>query len=345
MSNFSDSLVTASKAESKAESSLTSEPASTVGIVAGAAPQGTDSKITQGTGLPKPLEQTGQIPAQPGGQQPAGKADATGFDYEWWKKDPRFGKIWHTEKDVIKSGYESDRILENKYKPAYKQYEGIVNKLKEFGYSSENIDDFFNEHKTLKDPNNPVNALGNLLLQWKGDPYVPDIEQFFKDLELKKMQRDYPGMTMQQINEFRTLQQKLDDIEKRESAKLEAEQKAKNEELKIQAQKEIDTQFAAIVKEASELGIPLTDEMKQKLFQYGIDTAMEPSLLGLAFRNMYKEQYDKAYENKVKAKILEANDKSRKTTVPINRPASRPPENKSFVDKFVEAVSREKSKT
>jgi hypothetical protein len=330
---FEDAIVAASKAES----SLTNEPATPD-------PQEGDGSLTQGAQAPI-LPQGATQNVQPGSQPTAAKVEPQGFDYEWWKKDPRFGKIWKSDRDVIKSAYESDKILETKYKPAYKQYEGIVKKLKEFGYDSDKIDDFFNEHKTLKDPENPVNALGNLLLQWQGDPFVPDIEQFFKDLELKKMQRDYPGMTMQQVNEFRSLQQKLADIEKRESDKLAAEQAAKNEELKSKVMEEVKVQFAAIEQEAKDLGIEFTDELKEKLYQRGIQTSMEPSLLPLAFRQMVKDQYDKSYENKVKSKILESQDKSKRTTVPLSRGANKITSNKSFVEKFAEAIKNEKSKT
>jgi len=326
--SFEDSIVKASMAENN--SSLTNNPETDS--------HGSDVNLAQGEGLLKPAEQNANEPA--GSQQTIGKPENQGFDYEWTKKYPRYGKIWKSDRDVIKSAYESDKILETKYKPAYKQYEGIVKKLKEFGYDSDKIEDFFNEHKTLKDPENPVNALGGLLLQWKDDPFVPDIEQFFKDLETRKMQRDYPGMTIQQITQFKELQQKLESIEKRESERLEAEQAAKNEELKNKYIAELQAQFSEIEKEAQELGIELTDEIREKLYQKGIETSMEPSLLRFAFRDIVKDQYEKGYENKIKSRLMESQNKNRKIPIGASKVA---PEKKSFIDKFADAMRADKS--
>ena len=291
----------------------------------------TATTVTQDTGTTvNPPAQDVQPPAQPAGQS-AGQS--TGWDY---KSDPRWGKIWKSETDIIKSYREADNILETKYKPAYKRYEQIVNEIKKFGYDQEKVDDFLNEYKSYKDPNNPIIALGNLLYQWKDTPELEDIDAAFEAAKLKKMKREFPGYTPEQIEEVRRLQSEVTTMRKEQEDRLQAEKDAKFNELKGQFQKEIDAQLLEIEKEAKDLGIEWTDDIRRQVVERGAKTSMEPSLLKYAFRDLIQD-YSSKYEAKLKARILEDQQKKHRTVIPLNRKPQGQPVKKDFVQSFVEA--------
>ena len=281
-----------------------------------------------------------QVP-QAAAQPAVGKPEAQGFDYEWWKKDPRYGKIWKTDRDVIKSAYESDKILETKYKPAHKQYEDMKNRIKSLGYDPEKVDDFFNEVKSYKDPNNPVINLGNYLYQWKDDPLIGEIDKFFADLNVRKMQRDFPNMSVEQINQFKAMQEEIKAIKEEKQNEKQAQSDAKQKELVEQLKGEIAEETNRIEEEAKALGFEFTDEIRHKLYDYGIQESLSPKHLKYAFKELFKDDIAKLSENKLKSKVQQERDVRSKTKVPFGmNPNRQSPIKKNFTDRLQEMLTK-----
>jgi hypothetical protein len=281
-----------------------------------------------------------QVPA--GIQTNVAKPEPQGFDYDWWKKDQRFGKIWKSDKDVIRSAYESDKILETKYKPAYKQYEDLKNRIKELGHDPEKTDEFINEFKSFKDPNNPIMNLGNYLYQWKDDPLIGDIDKFFQDLNVRKMQRDFPNMTVEQINEFKAMKEEINNIKQEKEAQRQAEVKQRETEIVSRLQQEIDVEMKRIEEECKNLGFEFTDDIRQKLYDYGIKESLSPAHLKYAFKDLFKDDIQKLSENKLKSKIMQDKQAKLRTKVPYTsvRKTAQPTK-KNFLDRFADAIKTE----
>lgn len=309
-----------------------------------------DSSLTVETQLPQAeiVSRETLTPAPAGAQPSVEKAVAQGFDGEWWKKDQRYGKIWGKDKqvvplpiDAVKSWHEADKILETKYKPAYKQYEDLKHRIKEIGYDPEKVDDFLNEVKSWKDPNNPIVNLGNYLYQWKDDPLIGDIDKFFADLNVRKMQRDFPNMTVEQINEFKAMKDEINQIKQEKEAQRQAEVKQKESEIVGKLQQEIDVEMKRIEEECKNLGFEFTDEIRNKLYDYGVQEALSPQHLKYAFKDLFKDDIQKLSENKLKSKIMQDKQAKSKTKVPYTSVRQATPIKKNFMDRFQDALKTE----
>jgi hypothetical protein len=324
---------------------------------AGAESESNDTQDTQegiDTGVQTPPEivphETIPKSSPAGVQNNAGKAEAQGFDYEWWKKDQRFGKIWGKDKksipipvDGVKSWHEADKILETKYKPAYKQYEDLKNRIKELGYDPEKTDDFLNEVKSWKDPDNPIVKLGNYVYQWKDDPLCGDIDKFFTDLNVRKMQRDFPNWTQEQISEFKNLQEEIKAMKAEKEAQRQAEMKQKDAEVVSRLRQDIDVEMKRIEEKCKTLGFEFTQEIRDKLYDYGVKESLNPKHLDYAFQDLFKDEIQKLSENKLKSKIMTERQAKLKNKVPYSS-GNRTTQTvkKPFIDRFVDIVTPKK---
>jgi hypothetical protein len=279
----------------------------------------TEVKTTEGnTVLPTP---EAQASTQTTGQQPAVKT-AEAFDYEWWKKDPRFGKIWKEEKDVFKSAYEADKILETKYKPAYKEYEGLRKKFEDSGLATDKIDDYIKEYNTLKSPENPTNQRANYFSYWIDNPkYTPSVEAFYRDLEKREMSEKFPGMNEEQIQKQIELEQRLSKFE-------EATKRQEDEKMVASLTQEVNQGVARIKSIGESRGFPITDDILSKFTDYCIEKGIQPKYMVHEFMQMYDNDISKAYENKIKSKVLEGQTKTNKTQIPIQRTLEKEPAKK-----------------
>jgi hypothetical protein len=294
-------------------SSLTGTEVATAPV----APAVTDTAIGN-NGLQKP---DGQASSQTTGQKPAEKT-AEAFDYEWWKKDPRYGKIWKEEKDVFKSAFEADRILETKYKPAYKEYEGLRKKFEDAGVKTEKIDDYIKEYQSLKDPANPTNQRANYFSYWIDNPkYTPAIEAFYRDLEKREMTEKFPGMNEDQIQKQIELEQRLAKFE-------EATKRQEDEKMVASLTQEVNTGLSKIKQIGESRGFPITDDILNKFTDHCIQAGIQPKYMVHEFLQMYNDDIDKSYENKVKSKLLESQTKTNKTHIPMKQTIQKEPAKK-----------------
>ena len=248
-----------------------------------------------------------------GGQQSAGTPPEKPFDYDWWKKDTnRFGRIWKSEKDVIKSAYEADQLIEKQYKPLRQQAETFTKLLKDYGYEPDPIKlkSAFDELKSWKDPNNVVVNRGHYLGAFLEDPeFKVETENFLQGLRQKAIRREFgEGITDEVAKEILENRKYREEQTRKEAA-------AKQESQRSQYRSQIDTGWDMVQKECKALGFPVTDEIKVKLLQEASKLYLPGELLLYKFQAMYKEEIAKYQRAKMQQEQQQKLEKMRKTKV------------------------------
>lgn len=244
-----------------------------------------------------------------GGQQAA--QTPTDFDYEWYKKDPRWGKMWKEDRDISKSYFEADKVLETKYKPAFKEYESLTKQFKDLGIESSKIPEYIKEYQELKNPANPRNQRADYFSSWLDNPkYQPATMAFFQDMEKREMAEKFPGMNEEQIKKQVELENRLE--------KYEQTQKA-TEQQKFQAQTEQEiTKGFSKIKEISEArGFQLTDEVINSFYKHCTEQNVPVKYMVQEFMSMHSADLDKGYESKVKANMLKSQKEINTTKMPM----------------------------
>ena len=256
--------------------------------------------------------QSGQNTAQPAKQ-------ASIWDY---KTDPRWGKVWKKEGDIIQ-GYKSlDDILEKKYKPTFKQYEDLQKKFKEYGIESEKFDEYFKEYQTLKSPEHPTNQVFNRLKELvEGDDLAAqDLQLALNKIHEDKLSRKYPGLNKDAREKIIAQEKQLKELE---NWKKTTEMEKLNEASTERATKGID----AIQKLCQSKGFDFTDEIRKEFIDHCIKEGISTKYMLQEFRNVYDDTLDKVHEEKIKAATLETLQKKNATTIP-GKPRMAPPAGK-----------------
>ena len=247
-----------------------------------------------------------------------------------WRKDPRYGKMWNKgnkvqfsedqHKVINDEFYKSYRNIEKVWEPTKKELETLKKDkeamtalAKEYGISIEKLKDVLEEHKTFKDPDNPVISRGNYLSAWFDNEklaplYKDKVTNFFKGLETEEMQRQYPGMNDVQIKEMVELKQKVQAIE------AQKKEEARTTSIKEQ-QSLIDKNINRGKEYAKAKGFEITVDMENKLIDFCKENKVFPKDVFYAFREMFDEQIDKVYSEKVKAGTLQNLDKNKNSVV------------------------------
>lgn len=273
--------------------------------------------------------------ASAGSQATTGTPNADAYDPEWYKKDDRWVKrgMWKSEQDIIRSYYEADKVLETKYKPAYKQYEDLQKKFKDSGIDPTKLDEYVKEYQGYKDPNNPLIARSNYFSNWlDNDLYRDNVIQFFQDLETREQERKYPNMTAE-------ARQKMIELEKR-AERLEQVQKQAQEEKMYQTyQKDIQAGIGSIKKMAEANGFEFTDEIKDQFLDHCMKNGVPAKYMVQEFRSLHDEDLNKSYENKIKASLLASQQEQNKTRVTVAKaPVPTTDRPKSFRDQLAEKI-------
>jgi hypothetical protein len=289
---------------------------------------GTESTENQSTGTQTvaPIAN-----AQAGVQTNAGTQKATtGWDY---KADPRWGKVFKSESDII-NGYKSlDEILETKYKPTFKQYESLVKKFQENGVDVEKIDDYIKEFQTLKSPEYPANQVYTFLKELADDDITAqELDLALKDLNEKKLSRKYPGATKETREQILAQEKQLKELS---TWKTTLEQGELNKKSQERTEKNL-TQIQDLCKNK---GFDFTDTIKQEFINHCIQNQIPTAYMVQEFRNKYDAMLDKVHEEKIKAQTLENLKKTNATTIPFNgKKPVKEQDSTSFEDKIKSAL-------
>ena len=268
------------------------------------APAATEGQNT-GTNLPPSGTETKPAIGQTADQKP----NDTSYDVEWWKKDPRFGKIWHTEQDFPRLYKSADEVLETKYKPAFKQYEGLQKKLKEYGIEPDRFDEYAKEYQLLKDPNNPDLVRSSYFKQWLENPLYSDkVKKFYEDIELAEQERQYPNMTAE-------ARAKMMELEGRVNKYDEMLANQKKEQEYAAHKKTINSGLDEIKKLSASKGFDFTDEIRNQFIDECIKNKVSPQNFVYEFMKKFNEALDKSGREKTRAELIAEMNKKNTTQI------------------------------
>jgi len=234
---------------------------------------------------------------------------------KWYEKDERWDKVWKKNPENIINGYKTlDEILETKYKPTFKMWEDLQGKFKGVGIDSGKIDDYINEYKSLKDPNNAVNQVYNLLKELISDDDLAaqDFDLAIEKIKEGKLSRKYPGVDAElrekliaQEKETHELKQWKESLEQQENDKLSFDNVTKS--------------LDSIKKIAESKGFEFNDSIKAEFLKHCQEKNVPTAYIVQEFRNKYDEALDKSYENKLKSSMLEEQQSKNKTTIQVTK--------------------------
>ena len=262
---------------------------------------------TQGTGTQVIAPDTITVPA---GSQTTVQTPETKSVWDY-KTDPRWGKVWKHENDIIQ-GYKSlDDILEKKYKPTFKQYEDLQKKFKDAGIEVDKFDDYVKEYQTLKSPEYPSNQVFSYLKELvEGDDIAgQDLQKAINQINEQKLLRKYPGLTTEAREKIIAQEKQLKELQ---SWKGQVEQEKLNSEKLQTSEKNLET----IKKIATSRGFEFTDNIKVEFINHCMNNGVPVQYMVQEFRNKYDDLMDKVHEEKIKAQILESQNKTHQTTIP-----------------------------
>ena len=292
----------------------------------------TDSTGTQDTGTQgtPPVVTAPAVAPKADGTPPA----PAGWDY---KADPRWGKVFKSESDII-NGYKSlDDILETKYKPTFKQYSDLAKKFKDNGIELEKLDDYIKEFQTIKSPEYPANQVYNYLKELADDDITAqELDLVLKELGDKKMSRKYPGATKETLARMVEQEKQLKELTTFRTSLEQKEMAKQSGERVVKAKSQIQELTKA-------KGFEFTDKIWNEFIDHCIQNKIPSSYMVQEFRSKYDAMIDKVHEEKIKAQTLEQLKKTNATTIPIKgKQAIVKPTNTSFEDKIKNALTKAK---
>lgn len=250
------------------------------------------------------------------GKQPTNSTKQEVYD---WTKDKRHESMWKKDPNGL---YKSYRALELSHAPMHKEYTTLKTQmgevssiLKEYGIemNPNQLKQVLGELKTYKDPSNPVTQKASYLDEWLNNPlYKDQIVSYFQDLETREMQRQFPGMNAQQIQEHVEMKQRLD--------KIDADNKLAEDEKAITGYKgDIESNLSKIKTYATARGFEFTDDIKQTLLDYCDKNGIAPRYVYSTFVELYQDKVDKSFETKIKQSQIQGLNKNKNTvTLPAN---------------------------
>lgn len=302
-----------------------------------------DLDFSNDNDVDKNFENNQENPSDYSNENQALETDNPTIEYDY-KKDERFGKTWKDENDLYKSYIE----LEKNYEPVEKirtDYDNLQKFFKDNGLESENLNEYLTEYRELTNPKNPRNMIADYFSDLFNKPnmrpvveefftflekpeyqhmtplvkgfftflekpeYQPHINNFLKELQTTENQKLYPGMTGEQINEIKSMQQKLSDFENKFNEQKESEKQKQNEI-------ELQDQVKNIENFAKEIGLSLTTDMFSELGKYSLENGFNNKHLLLAFKELFNDQIEKAKNMKQEEDILKRLNKNNQKIVP-----------------------------
>lgn len=244
------------------------------------------------------------------------------FDYT---KDSRWGKMWKTDKDI----YKSYKNLESVYEPIKNvktDYDNLQKIFKDNNIDSTKLNDYIKEFNDLKNPSNPRNMIGDYVLNYFNNQedrplvekyftflekpeYRPYLNNFFNELQARENQKLYPGMTAEQINHIKQLEEKVSNFDN-----------MFNQQKEQQKQQQIQQETAQKIQEieafANNLGLKLDVSMFENLGRFMYENGLNHKHSLMAFKELYNKEIQEALLNKQEQATLQKLNKNNKTVVP-----------------------------
>jgi len=293
----------------------------------------TPENIDNTEGIADTAEPITEVVEDPQGQpKPQVKSDA--WDY---KKDKRWGKIWKSEADIIKSY----RELDTKYPKVKTEYETLMKTLREHELDPTKISDYVKSYRDATDPNRYENQVSEYLIKYLNNPvYGNQIVDFFKAIEKQEMQAKWgeqlPDRVIQQLEEFEAYK---------------TEQERKNQE--VQYKQEFDTHVSTLESQdklneeyAKKYGIDYDEKTRQDLFTYCKNSGIDPKYVHLEFRKFCEEAIDKQREIIAEERVLKRLQTQKKAgVIQTNTPKPVNTEKANFREEMRQRIFGSKNKS
>ena len=274
-------------------------------------------------------EATEQVDQQVDGTVPEQEYD--------WTKDDRYKRMW---KEDTNNMYKSYRSLENQYetvKDFQNKYSDLTKKFEEKGLSIDLLDDYFNEYNELKDPNNPRNQDLQVLENFMSNPdYEQRIGNFFRELQTEDLQRQFPNMNQQQIEQQLQMKQELEQLKA-------AEQKRQYEADTQKYYQSIQENTDKITKFATDRGFEITNDIKSEVLEYCAKNNLQANNMLAVFLDLYGDKVFEAQENKMRDSYTKNINKTNKVNIPNAKKSSSPTKAKTSeanMSKLRDAISK-----
>ena len=257
-----------------------------------------------------PAPSVGQA-APAGGQTPAGTpgAQPTGWEYQ---KDPRWGKVFKTEADIIQAYHSLEDVHEKKYKPSFQRLTDLEKKFSDNKFDLNKVDEYIKNYSEWASPENPRNQLWDSLKELVSDDLsAQDFQTAIAKIREEKLARQYPGMTTEMRKQAIDRDNKLKELE---SWKGDFEYKQS-----VESQKKTVASSEKQIRElCAQKGFEFTDQIKQEFWKYCIEEVkagkMTTSQMPYVFLMKYGKELDGSYENKIKSGMLEQQNQTKANT-------------------------------
>lgn len=223
-------------------------------------------------------------------------ANPSNVSLEDWKKDKRYGTMWHTADDV----YKSHMSMEKMYPESKKNYDTLKGKvdnfskfLEENGFNFDTFQDDIGKFKDYRNPESEINQVYNYINPFLKNPLYSDkVVAFFNELESTEIQRKYPNMNAEQIRKMQEQEQRVKQLEKSEEQR---QQEALNKQQTEVAQKGFDS----CEQLAKEYGFTITPEVKNYLIGHCLKNDIDPKYIQAEFFSLYGKQLMSARDKKI----------------------------------------------
>lgn len=229
-----------------------------------------------------------------------------------WETDKRYGKMWKNPNDL----YKSYRSMEEQYPTLKKQLEDeqmskktLYDLLEKNGFKPETFAEELEKIRPYRDENSEINQVYNYWNKWAGnDLYKDKIAQFFQELEMQEIQRQYPNMNAEQIKKQMELEREVQELK---TFKQQQEETRYVEETKGS----IQNSLSEVEKFAGGFGYKLTPEVKNFLLAHCAKNGIEPKYIKSEFFSLYQEELMKARDKKIEGNIKVNKEKQKNGTI------------------------------
>jgi len=229
-----------------------------------------------------------------------------------WETDKRYGKMWKNPNDL----YKSYRSMEEQYPTLKKQLDEeqlskktLYDLLEKNGFKPETFADELEKIKPYRDENSEINQVYNYWNKWAGnDLYKDKISQFYQELEMQDIQRQYPNMNAEQIKKQMELEKEVKDLK---SFRQEILDKNGTQE----ALTGIQSSLSEVDKFAASFGFKLTQEVRNFVLEECRKENVHPKFMKSVFFNLYQEELMKARDKKIEGNIKVNKEKQKSGTI------------------------------
>lgn len=284
----------------------------------------TPATETQSPDVQSTSPEVSQAGGEPSAEQP------TAQDILDYTKDERLRRMWLDPKTktfspnlMYKSIKSGDELIEKQYKPLKAQAETFTKLFKEYGYEPdpEKLKSAFEELKSWKDPENPIVKRGNYVSYFLDHPeYGNELTEVLEGYRKREIRKQFgEGVSDEIVNEIIANRKFREETEAKERQRIEQENHKK-------LVGTIDQGWSKVQEECKKIGFPVTDQIKEQLFDICAQEDVDPRFMFYKFQEMYKEEIAKHQRAMIQSELVKSREKTQKSgIIPASSTQSRQP--------------------